>query len=265
MNCEAIRNRLLAQPNPNRVPAELRPHVTDCRACREFLVRYDALARNIQSLSVPESERTKMAFLDSINHTGPIIRNVPGTPVSTFSGKKFARRLIKPLASIAAAVAVGFGVWAISGSRKGPAEVVAPRYDLLKKVVVANANLARSNDPKVRIATLTELTTDIRKEAGDVVKAADEDDLVALAAMFEKVVDDGLVNQAKQLNPMTVAVADRQRVLNDAAEKLAATADDVAELYRNAPPHAKASLSRIQEAAAQGRVKLLRIAGGEGS
>jgi hypothetical protein len=236
--------------------------VAECAGCRAFLERYAALAKTIRSFAAPSSELAKIAFVDSLGEAGPIIRSLPGTTAAGFSFKAFFRSASKPLMGTAAAVAVGLGLWAASGPRRSVAEAPAPRHELLKKVVASNAALAATSDPKARIATLSDLAGELRGESRDLHKAADAGDLEALAALYEKVVRDGLVPQAKQLNPMAVGAEERHRILNAAADKLAATADDAGILARDAPEHAKAPLLRIRKAAAKGREDLIQIANG---
>jgi hypothetical protein len=166
------------------------------------------------------------------------------------------------LAATAAAVAVGVGIWAVSGPKRPQQEVVAARHELLRKVVAHNAALAQTGDPKARLAKLTELTDDLRGETKDIIHAAPKDDLASLAGMFEKVVTDGLIQQAKSLNRMTMTPAEYQAILTATAQKLEAAENDANELLNRASPLAKPELARIAKAAANGRSELLRLAHG---
>jgi hypothetical protein len=267
MTCNAVRNRLLAEPDPNRVPADLRPHVAGCAGCREFLGRYESLAKSIAALAAPQADLAKLTFVDSLTHAGPIIQSVPSLATSTFSWKHLLSVAAKPIAATAAAVAVGVGIWAVSGSRRPAQEMAGPRHELLKKVVEHNAALAKLSKPtdaKARIETLSELAVDLRTETREVMIAAHKEDLDSLAGMFESTVNDGLVKQAAKLDRMNLSPKDRKEILESAAEKLAAAADDANALTLSAPPHAKPALARMAETAKQGRTRLLQIASGEG-
>lgn len=262
MTCDAIRNRLLAEPNPAQPAAELRAHLIDCGSCREFLTRYESVAAQIIALPAPQSELAKIAFLDSLGNAGPILRSTPAHRPSVHW-----RSVAKPLAATAAALAVGIGLWAIATNRptvNGPAYV---RHDLLKRVVASNTMLARTADARARIDALTNLANDLRGEARDVVNAAPTEDLNALAIMYEEVVTKGLVKQAEQMgDPATTPPATRKAVLSAAAAKLAQAADEANEQARRASDVAKPAFVRIAASAAVGRSHLLRIAdGGTGS
>jgi hypothetical protein len=263
MTCDAIRNRLLAEPDPTRVPAELRPHVAGCAGCREFLVRYESLAKNIAALAAPQSDLAKMTFVDSLANAGPIIKSLPSLSTSAFSWKQALRIAAKPLAATAAAVAVGVGIWSISGTRRPAEQQAAHRHELLKKVVEHNAALARLSKPsdaRARIEALSDLAVDLRTETHDVALVAPKEDLDALAGLFENAVNEGLVKQARKMDTMNVNPMVRKDILQSAADKLAAAADDANALSRNAPQQAKAALDRIADAATKGRSALLKIA-----
>src|SRR4051812_18086499 len=109
--CDAVRNRLLAEADPKRVPAEVRPHVAGCAACREFLSRYGQVEEAVAALPAPSSELAKVGFVDSVTSAGPIIRSVPSIAVRAFSWRAALHRAAKPLAATAAVVAVGVGLW----------------------------------------------------------------------------------------------------------------------------------------------------------
>ena len=154
---------------------------------------------------MPSSELAKIAFVDSMNTAGPIIRSVPSLGTNGFTFQQIWGYAAKTLAGIAAAVAIGLGVWAVLPAKKPAAlEFVAARHELLKKVVATNAALARTSDPKARIATLSDLAGNLGTETKEMLNAADAEDFASLATMYEEVVNKGLVNQARQLNPLTM-------------------------------------------------------------
>jgi hypothetical protein len=258
MNCETTRNRLLSEPSPIRVPAELRPHLAECTVCRDYALKLGEMNKRIRGLPVPPSDLRKIAYLESLKPAG-------GSRTMPRLGRPFWKVAAKPLAGLAAAIAVGFGLWSMTSRKQGIPEATAHRHDLLRKVVATNAQLAKTTDPRKRIDTLSELAADLRTETAEVLLASRQEDVDALAGMFEEVVSEGIVVQAKQLDPLKVAPGERKAILNAAADRLAAAADDANALARNAPPYAKAGLARIQEAASKGRTQLIRIADGEGA
>lgn len=255
--CDTIRNRLLAETNPARVPADLRPHLAECGACRDFLERYELLAADIAALPAPASELAKITLLESLSRGSGVVRPQPSA--------RSLRRVLGPLAATAAAIAAGVGLWSVWPRAEAPVEMAAPRHQLLQRVVAAHTGLATAAGPKQRIGMLAALAGDLGGEARDLMHAATESDLNLLAGLYEDVVARGLVSQARQMNPLAEAAPVRIGVLTDAADRLATDAAEAANLARTAPPQARAAMQRIARAAADGHSQLIRIARGEGA
>ncbi|CAN5520696.1 hypothetical protein BH11PLA2_BH11PLA2_20290 [soil metagenome] len=264
--CDATRNLLLAEPNPNKVPTALRPHVDSCTGCREFLVRYSALHADLKSLPMPSSDLKKIEFLDMLENAGPIIKSVPAAPAGFAIPWKLTWSVIaQPLAVTAATVAVGVGLWSVVPSKKATKTEVASHHELLQKFVAHNKTLAnaKSDDARTRIETLSNLVDDLQSETARVAIVAQPEDMAALATMFEKVIRDGLEKQAEGMNKF--ANANRHDTLKAAADKLALTANGITQLARTAPSTSQPAFTRIQNAVLHGIQTLTRIAQGASS
>jgi hypothetical protein len=262
MTCDVVQNRLLALPDSDAVPADLRAHLDGCDLCRRYLDRFLLLDTELADLPAPASE-VRAAFLESLTAAGPVIKSIPSVPYRAGWSWPAAKRVgWKPAAGLAAAAVVGVGLWANRGGAPKPIEAdvaAGPRHELLQQVVALDNRLARAATPRERIPLLTEMAVALKNETGGVYKAArSTDDVRSLAGMFEAVVRDGIVKQAGRFDRLD-PVAERHQVLTAAADALADAGRAVAELARSAPPQVKDDLTRMAAAADDGRAKLLKI------
>lgn len=268
MRCDTAQNRLLALPDPDRPTDDLRAHLAGCERCRRYAERAAGLDADLAALPAPPSADARAAFLESLAAAGPVIRTVPTAPFrSSVSLWGLAARVRwKPVFATAAAVLVAVGVWsALPGPKPPPVERDGPRSELVKKVVRYNTELAKASDPRERVTKLAELAADLQAETRDVYLAAqtgETDQLRSLANMFEQVVGDGIVRQAKAIGPFG-PVTERQKVLKETAARLAAAAAEADQLRTTAAQaHAKVSLAKMAAAARNGQAVLLKIAEG---
>jgi len=70
MNCQLIRNRILAVPEPTRLPVELATHVKGCAGCRSWYRTFALMDKALCSMPAPESDgRAKATLLKKIRAT----------------------------------------------------------------------------------------------------------------------------------------------------------------------------------------------------
>lgn len=55
MKCSIVQHRLLSMTHPERVPANLRAHLVECAACREWRAQLLLLERHVRLLPIPAS------------------------------------------------------------------------------------------------------------------------------------------------------------------------------------------------------------------
>ena len=195
---------------------------------------------------------------------GPVITSRPSL---TRSPLIRWRELTRPVGGLAAAIAVGIGLWSVVPGKKavGPEPEFA-RHELLKKVVSLDVELAhlRDPDPKIRIPKLAEMAEAIRLESRDVHPAArDKDQMRSLAGMYRKLVFSGIVAQANKISRFE-PVGPRKAILQDTAAQLAVAAAESKQLAAapGTPVTAKESLEDMAQAAEEGRKELLELANG---
>jgi hypothetical protein len=271
MTCDVARNRLLALPDPTRPTDDLLPHLAVCASCRAAqaaAMRLDAL---LTRLPVPTAERRKADFLAGLETDGPVIRSRPVLPSTLAESGAF-----RPVANwlkriewryvgggVAAAVAVGLGLFFLLPKAKGPTPEQAerPRSERLARMVKRTNELATTaRAPHQQVSVFAGWTDDLKGEACEVAKVADQETMNALARDYEKLVAEGVVRQARQMQDRTPAPELRRQALSDALRTLAAAEADARQLAENAPPNAKAALDRIARSAQEGRASLAEIA-----
>ena len=265
MKCDAVRNRLLDLPDLRSVPTEYLVHVDGCEPCAKFLDKARALVVDLAALPAPTAEMAKLTFLDSLMATGPVIRTVPAASATgSTSIRDLLKRIpVRPVATAAAAVLVGFGVWsAIPPSKPQLATAEPRRHELLQKVVTLNTELAALSEPKDRVAKLAGLAADLRTETRSLSKSADRAEMLSLANMYEKVVDGGIVRQAKRMNQFNTPVGERQAAYKVAMAELSRAAAEVTALVPTASQMVQPQLKRIAKTARDGEAQLQLLANG---
>lgn len=264
MKCDAVRNRLLDLPDLRSVPTEYLVHVDGCESCAKFLDKARVLAADIAVLPVPASESAKLAFLDSLMAAGPVIRTVPSTVATGTSLRDFLKRIpVRPVATVAAALLVGAGIWSAIPPSKPQLAVAEPRrHELLQKVVTLNTELAALTEPKDRVAKLAGLAADLRTETRSLAKSADKAEMLSIAIMYEKVVDGGIVKQAKRMNQFNTPVVERQAAYKVAMAELSRAAAEVTALVPTASQGLQPELQRIAKTARDGEAQLQLLANG---
>ena len=261
--CAVCQNRLLALPEGAALPADLRSHLADCARCAPYRARLGQLNDELRAVPVPPADERKFAFLESLTAVGPVIRTMPTVPARDGSLRDLLKRIRwQPVGGLAAAVAVGVGLWAtVPGKRAAVAEVVPPKHELLQNVVKLDAELAKLKTPSERIPKLAEMAEALHTETEAVYRAARRnDEMRSLAKMYRAVIREGIVEQAKQYRQFEAV--ERKRVLTEVAVKLAASAARTNDLTRTAPKDAKDSLDDMYQAAESGRAELVKLAEG---
>jgi hypothetical protein len=260
MNCETIQNRLLALPDPRRVPEELRGHLDECPGCRAVLVRAARLDALLPALPVPaSSEAVKAAFLERVRAGEPVVRREP-TPSRPESAQW------KYVAGLAAAVLLALGAWALfhgRASSERPQFASRPQ-ELLGQEVRHLTELAKADTTTKKIAIWADVAADLQAETRAVYLAAPEPEITTLARLFDKAVTDGIGRQADLLRNTHLEPAERQALLA-AARKLETTRAGVSQLTDSAPPQAKAPLRRMADRADTVRKRLIDLAEGKGA
>jgi len=132
----------------------------------------------------------------------------------------------------------------------------------LAKVVKRSIELTRAGDPEMKLKGYGELADDLSAETRSLVRVASEDDLKVLARCYKKVVNDGIVSQARRPD-RTLTPAERNaraELLNRLAGRLASAAQETAAVAREVPPDRQRVLQEIVNTARSGQTDLRKLA-----
>lgn len=238
----------------------MRGHLDECPGCRALLARAARLDELLTDLPVPpSSDAVKAAFLDRVATVEPILNRVPATSRGELSQWKY-------VASLAAAVLLALGAWALFHGRTGAdrPRVANRPQELLGQEVHHLTELAKADTAPKKIAIWADVAADLQAETRAVYLAAPEPEITTLARLFDKAVTDGIERQANLLRNKHLEPAERQALLAT-ARKLEATRTNVTQLTDSAPPQAKAPLQRMADRAGTVRQRLIDLAEGKGA
>jgi hypothetical protein len=270
MNCQAVQNLILSLPDPRELSPALREHVAGCAACQVWAGGAARLETLLEQLPVPPAPgEKKEALIGELMQADPVIQPMatPATrPSLGLVAVRFLRRNATYVGGLAAAVLVAVGaVWLIGGRGSVQQEMVdkTQKHPLLKKLVARDAAMARADTPARKLEVLNDMADDIATDTRGMARIASGDELKQMAGWYEKVVKDGMIPAAKDLQDRPeIPLTERSKVLEALAAKLKTDAAEVEKLSQEVPPDAQPALRRIADAAREGEKSLLAQAGG---
>jgi len=168
-------------------------------------------------------------------------------------GERLAR--LWPAGLVAAALLAGVLVWSsLHGKPDGPTVAALPPDPFLERVVTAKVKLDSAPDAAGRLAALDTLERTIHEEATTLSKVTPGADMEALARMYEQVVTEGMVEQARLMS------GDERKARLPAFTDRLSKAEQVAnQAIAEAPPESIRPLKGIAKAAEKGRIELARM------
>jgi hypothetical protein len=277
MNCESARNRLLALPDPSEVPAGLAEHVESCAACQAWQQLLTRVEGAIIATAPPGyAGEAKKALLEKFAKPKLIVAKkgsslklkkpaakaaatiLPAAPRRPL-GERLAR--FWPAGVAAAVVLTGVLIWSSlkGGKNDGQSLAAAPADPFLEKVVVAKVKLDTAPDATARLNVLDVLGNDIHAEARTLAQIAPGAEMDSLAAMYEKVVGEAMIEHARGLN-----IEERRATLPKFVEHLSKAEQDANKLAADASPDSVQPLKEIAKSAKKGRMALAQMMQGQG-
>jgi hypothetical protein len=269
MNCQAVQNKILAEPDPRRLPERIRQHVDGCAGCRawaEQAARLEALVEELPAPAAPAGK--KAALVGRLTRGEPIITRPAAAPAATRESRavEFLRRNAAVIGGLAAAVLVALGAWALFPKNGPKPEPMAmPDDPFLRKMVERDVALARADTPARRLQVLGAMADDLAAQARGLARVASPDELRDLARWYDKVVGEALVKQAAKMHDgRTLQPSEkneRAETLAALARRLEETAAETDRLLGSVPPDSKPALQKIATAARDGqkRIQLTRV------
>jgi len=262
MNCQTIQNRVLALPDPRLLPDPLREHVNACPGCLAWWKQAARIERILAELPVPPAPADKKtALLQELS--GPVIHTVPAIERRSFATRFWSVPAVRTMAGLAAAVLFAVGGWLMIRPGPGSPNIQAkPSSDpFLERIVQRDLALAQARTADQRLDVLGSLAGDLSTEAQSLSKIANPEELRDLSGMFQKVVNDGIVEQARKLPEHSLTQTQKKELLNRLSQKLLDAGRQADEAARESPPHAQPALKTISETARDGQTKLKAILG----
>jgi hypothetical protein len=212
-------------------------------------VKSQLLAQFKPATPAPKPERPAARSTPKL--TTPVV--MPVKPSQKTFGERMAR--LWPAGLVAATVLVGAVSWAIFGGKPSDEPMVVEAHDqLLEDVVKAKVDLDRAETNPERLEILDRLAKRLHNQAGELSKVSPDKNMDSLAAMYEKVVTQSLVDIARSLS------ADEKKALLPVYQENLSNAERNAyRLAGEAPVGSDVPLRNIAKAAEAGKNQLARM------
>jgi hypothetical protein len=272
MNCDVVQRQLLSRESPDRPSADASAHLADCAACREWLMRLLQLERALPYLPVPPAEAARSALMRRIlsqptarkpersqrtqDRRRTSIAMVLGSWIMDPHSSPRRRVAAGLVAGVAAALLLfitGWLVWA-PGQQSAPVAgpVKSPADPLLAELRRYKVNAAETAGPAERVKVMADAAEELRGRA----TGRSGDDLAALARLYSRVVDEGIVKSAEKLS-----AEERRDLLEPIARSLAEAESEWKRLTQQdgLPDGVKKDLDRAALAAHNGSDQLRRL------
>lgn len=280
MNCRTARQHLLTARRVRTRDAELDAHLDACPDCAAVSAAVRLLDDSTVALPVPRPPRSLRAALlaefdprlappPTLPPVVPRVSPSERTPMPTAAlvlpaevdptppalVTPFRRRwshrtgLVAGLAASVVGALVGGTVLYRAARDRGPvAAVVAagPADPLVAKLVDRNVALATAETPARRLDNLLQLAGHLHAETRAVAQVADGEEMSALAGMYERVIRDGVVAQARELAGVDKAA------LRRVAGELSAASEQMEQYVHTVKPSSVGPVREMSRAARAG-------------
>jgi hypothetical protein len=270
MNCRSYQESLIKLDLPDQAPADLQAHLGGCEQCRELQRRLVLLQDSIKQLPLPAA-LSRLEFLQRFLSAdgadlanGTLTAGAPGAmplPAPTIPDPA---RLKRPpwnwYTGMALAVAAGLVVVAITlllrhEEAAPPVPTSAGLNPMIQRLVDCNRRLAHGATAETQVDALADMADDLFVEAQRHARGQPAQ-VKAMAALFEKVVKDGVLKSATRL-PMER----RRTILTPIIDRLSRTAQEAETVAVKSDSQAAASLRRLGDIARQAGNDLRQLAG----
>jgi hypothetical protein len=264
MSCEVTRRELLTADHPNRPPVALRPHLSECAACRAWLRHLVTIESRISQLPIPSSVGAKANLLHQLRElpgAGSSVRVVvpelPFIPPKERGLRKAAFAVA--LAAAVVVLAIGLSLWPRHAPVAEPAVAARTSAETAAWLnSLRDARLAQAQSPRQRVELLAEFADSLLREARQTDTLPGADRLELLAKVYLDTIQDKLLTQAREYARLASA-EERQALLPRLAGELARTESEFERLAADAPDSSATSLRLIAAAARDGDKKLREL------
>ncbi|MCI0703495.1 MAG: hypothetical protein L0241_20640 [Planctomycetia bacterium] len=264
MDCQAVQNLILGLPDPRELSPTLRAHVLECQACSAWAKQAARLESLLAQLPVPPApSEKKEAMLEELTSSGPVITRVPTvrpdhTGVWLDAAGRVLRKNTAYIGGLAAAILLVIGIyWLWPNKQTPPVAEATQDHPLLKNLVAHDIALARASTPAKRFEILGGMADDLAVETRGMARIASADELKRMAGWYQKVVNEGIIQQAKdEANRHMMTDAEKKNVFGALAAKLETDANEAERMMAESPQEAQPALKRMAETAREGHKTL---------
>jgi hypothetical protein len=232
MNCQNFQCQLLAAPDPGQPPAEVVAHLAECPACLAWQQRLTRLERQIPQIPIPRSREGKRELFRKL-HAGkggeweaPRKDRVGGSQTQPLANSHSPTiPWLHGLTLAAAGLLLLVSGWVLFKGSPTPQAArhdrqPPPRDPLLAHLLDHSVQLSQSSTPRQRVEQVRRLVDDLHRRTEDLRPLASQGTLKQLARLYERVVQDVVVESARQ-----VPLDERRAVLLPVAEQLLRVSD----------------------------------------
>jgi len=251
MNCSQARNRVLTVSHPRKASEDVREHVRACAKCQAWVKGAMEVESALRHLPIPPAPQNKKSELLKKFRTPEVVvpseRNEP-LPLPPRKRETFWTRFGVGV-TIAASV-LAMVTWMGQRSRRPETPIIAaqPMDDLLANLMKRHVTLASGADnASKRLDGLNQLAADLLKEGKDFAFIASDEDMKALARMYSKVVEQGIMKQAEM-----VRGPQQRKILESVQQQLQESGEAVAKLAERAKSGSIEPLRQMAEASRKG-------------
>ena len=271
MNCRSYQESLLKLDLPDQAPAELQTHLGGCEQCRELQRRLVLLQDSVKQLPLPAA-LSRLEFLQRFlsadaadlangtltgGATEPAAMPLPAPTIPDLAQQKRPPWIWYTV--MALACAMGLAVVAIRllwhEEVVPPVAATAGLNPVIQRLVDCNRRLAHGATAQTQVEALADMADDLFVEAQRHARNQPEE-VKAMAALFEKVVKDGVLKSASRLPPER-----RRTILTPIIDRLSRTAQEAETVAVKSDSQAADSLRRLGDVARQGGNDLRQLAG----
>jgi hypothetical protein len=264
MNCQAAQRRMFAALDSQRTSDEVRAHLAYCGECRDLQALLVRTERQVPCLPVPRSragERFIRKFLEDSEPPpeSERPRQAPSTRDSdhatSSAGLEWARVQAKSLAATAAMFSVcslaGWWLQATAEVQPLPPLTNQPIPQPLGDLAHHDRRLAAATTAGARVEILADLADELHESILGRIDESGLDHLAALVRLYDRVVRDGIVAQARAVPAPELGV-----IVHSVGNRLALASRQARDILQGMSCPKFSAVSRLAASALEAQLSL---------
>jgi len=271
MNCDTCRQSLLERAEFEPVPGDAEAHLAACSECRRWRAQLALVETSVPRLPIPPSGKKQQfqeAMLQGLEASDMAFPPAPPPATLPLRAGMSLRNWVMVAAGGAVAAGILIMIGLLLNNARTRLDDNRPEQDLVEKnphpdkeksklpdtlagrLLAKNFDLARALTAEARLESLASLALLLHDEGRSLAPVAGPKELNAIADLYGKVVEGGIVPRARDLP------VDRRRALGPIRNRLAEAGKEAEKLARAAPPEQAEPWLRIAAVARAGQQQL---------